>query len=362
MNLLTAALFVAGFFLLIIGADVLVRGASRLAVSIGVTPLVVAQTVVAYGTSAPELAVSIRSSLANQSDIAVGNIIGSNISNILLVLGITAMIRPIGVSKELVKFSVPVMIVASIAMLVMGLDGTLSRAEGILLLAAALLYSVYCIVQSRRASASVSEGDELDESPKFTWSAGSSQLAMVAIGIALLVLGATWLVDGAVMFARLLGVSELLIGLTIIAVGTSLPEIATSILAGARGKPDIALGNAIGSNIFNILLVLGACATVTGVGVPIQSAALRFDIPVMLAVAAVCLPIFYTGMSVARWEGALFLGYYAAYVLYLILQANEHDALDTYSTILFGYLAPLTLLTLGGLAARSWMRPNPPAS
>ena len=356
MDFQTAAMFIAGFFLLVVGAEVLVRGASRFALALGITPLVVGQTVVAYGTSAPELAVSIRSTMGGQPDIAIGNVVGSNISNILLVLGITAVVKPIHVSRNLVRYSVPLMIILSVSLAILGWDGVISRYEGIGLFLTAIAYSACCIIQSRREHHQVLAESEFVEEAKLSASKAFSQLAMIIAGISCLVLGATWLVDGAITIARMLNISELVIGLTIIAVGTSLPEIATSILAGARGKPDIALGNAVGSNIFNILLVIGACAAVSQQGVPVSTAALRFDIPVMIVVAVACLPIFFTGMTIARWEGLLFLAYYAAYVVYLLMKATEHDALEPYSRVLFGYLAPLTAITLGALAARAWRK------
>lgn len=356
MDFPTAAMFIAGFFLLVVGAEVLVRGASRLAVAVGITPLIVGQTVVAYGTSAPELAVTIQSSVNGQPDIAIGNVIGSNISNILLVLGVSALIRPLVVSKQLVRSSVPVMIIVSIAVIALGWDGVITRREGLGLLISAVLYSCYCIFQSRREHHEVLAQSEFVDETKLSLKTALPQLAMVVAGIACLVLGATWLVNGAVKIAELFGVSQLVIGLTIVAIGTSLPEIATSILAGARGQADIALGNAVGSNIFNILLVLGACAAASPSGVPVSDAAMRFDIPVMIAVAAACLPIFFTGMIITRWEGLLFLAYYGAYVMYLLLQAAEHDALGPYSQILFGYLAPITLATLLMLTLFAWRK------
>lgn len=349
-------MFIAGFFLLVVGAEVLVRGASRFALALGITPLVVGQTVVAYGTSAPELAVSIRSTMDGQPDIAIGNVVGSNISNILLVLGITAVIKPISVSRSLVRYSVPLMIILSFVVVLLGWDGVVSRVEGVCLFLAAIAYSACCIIQSRREHRELLAESEFVDEAKLSASSAFSQAAMVIAGISCLVLGATWLVDGAVTVARLFNVSELVIGLTIIAVGTSLPEIATSILAGARGKPDIALGNAVGSNIFNILLVIGVCAAVSPAGVPVSNAAMRFDIPVMIVVAIACLPVFFTGLTIARWEGLLFLGYYIAYVVYLLMEATEHDALEPYSQLLFGFLAPLTAVTLGLFAAQAWRK------
>ena len=165
-------------------------------------------------------------------------------------------------------------------------------------------------------------------------------------GLVLLVLGARWLVDGAVTFARQLGVSELIIGLTIIAIGTSLPEIATTVMASLRGERDIAVGNVIGSNLFNLLVVIGVTGIVAPAGVTVPAAALRFDIPVMIAVAVACLPVFFSGGRIARWEGGLFLGYYLAYTAYLILSATRHAALPAFSLVMLGFVLPLTAVTL----------------
>jgi cation:H+ antiporter len=190
-----------------------------------------------------------------------------------------------------------------------------------------------------------------------------ASLVLVVGGLALLVLGSRWLVDGAVAMARFFGLSELIIGLTIVAVGTSLPEVAASIIAALRGERDMAVGNVIGSNIFNILGILGITAAIAPAGVSVESAALAFDIPVMIAVALACLPIFFTGYTIARWEGALFLGYYVAYTAYIVLNATNHDALPLFSTTMELFVLPITLITLLVVSARSFMsRREPPTT
>jgi cation:H+ antiporter len=356
MDIITLILFIFGFVLLISGAEVLVRGASRLAIAAGLTPLVVGLTVVAYGTSAPELAVSVQASFAGQSDIALGNIVGSNISNILLVLGVSAAVAPLAVSQQLVRWDIPVMIGLSILLFVMGLDGLISRWDGVILFAGAIGYTVLAIRYSRqqvkvvRAERSEKTVErKLRPSPRQI----AGQLGFIIAGLGLLVLGARWLVNGAVITARIFGVNELVIGLTIVAVGTSLPEIATSIIAGLRGQRDIAVGNAVGSNIFNILLVLGLCSIVAPNGINVSAPALAFDIPIMIAVAVACLPIFFSGYRIARWEGFLFLGYYAAYTAYLFLNATHHAALTTFSWIMATFVIPLTVLTLVVITIRA---------
>ncbi len=360
MDMQTIVFAVLGLALLVGGAELLVRGASRLAATVGVTPLVIGLTVVAYGTSAPELAISINASFSGQADIAAGNIVGSNIFNVLLVLGLSAMIAPLVVSQRLVRMDVPLMIAVSIAMLVLGLDGNISRIEGLVLFAGVLSYTVWSIRQSRR------ETKEVRDEYEHRYGRGKGRRGEVATdlllmggGITLLIFGSEWLVDGAAALARFMGVGELIIGLTIVAAGTSLPELATSIVAAFKGERDIAVGNAVGSCIFNILSVLGLSSALNPGGVAISPELLRVDIPVMIAVAVACLPIFFTGHMISRWEGVLFFGYYVAYVLHLILDATSHGAADAFSTVMVFGVIPLTFVTLLIFVVRATKRQGP---
>ncbi|MFG9450959.1 calcium/sodium antiporter [Pseudomonas aeruginosa] len=343
-----------GLALLIVGAELLVRGASRLALRFGITPLVVGLTVVAFGTSAPELAVSVQAGLAGQSDIAAGNIVGSNIFNVLFILGLAALILPLAVSQQLVRLDVPLMIAVSLLFWIMALDGRIGRFDGLLLLAGIVAYTLFAIRQGRKESPEIqAEYAQEFGAAKDGWLGRLPvQLALIAAGLALLVLGATWLVDSAVAIARVLGVSEVVIGLTIIAAGTSLPEVATSIVAALRGERDIAVGNVVGSNLFNLLSIGGLAALVTPGGLEVAASLVRFDLPVMVAVAFACLPIFATGHRIARWEGALFVAYYAAYTTFLILAATRHAALPQFSAAMLGFVLPITVVTLAVL----WMR------
>jgi cation:H+ antiporter len=304
--------------------------------------------VVAFGTSSPELAVSIQSSLAGQVDIAVGNVVGSNIFNILLILGISAVITPLIVQQQLIRLDVPLMIGLSFAFYLMALNGVIGRLEGLLLFAGIIAYTFFLIRQSRREAKAVEEeySQEYAAKAETGWKPWVVNLGLVGIGLTLLVLGSNWLVDSAISIARWLGLSELIIGLTIVAAGTSMPEVATSITAAVKGERDIAVGNVVGSNIFNILSVLGLTAIVAPNGVPVSLAAEAFDIPVMLAVAVLALPIFFTGNRIERWEGWLFLFYYVAYTAYLILDAAQHDALPLLNNVLLYGIIPLTVLTL----------------
>lgn len=346
--MLTHALFfLLGLITLVIGAEALVRGASKLAMSMGVSPLVIGLTIVAFGTSAPEMAVSVGASLAGSPDLAVGNVIGSNIANILLILGISALIAPLLVHEQIIRQEVPVMIGAAVLMVVMALDGSISRGEASLLFVLVVAYTVFLIRQSRKASKALSDEYTSEMPAASGWDRHwTVQALLIVVGLAALVQGADWLVDSAVAFARVFGVSDLVIGLTVVAVGTSMPEIATSIIAALRGERDIAVGNAIGSNVFNILAVLGVTGMVSSSGIPISETARNFDLWVMLAVVFACLPIMITGREIARWEGAVFLLYYAAYTAWLVLTAQNHAALPAFSSIMFGYVMPLTVITL----------------
>jgi len=348
---------VLGLILLVFSADFLVKGASSLAMSIGISPLVVGLTVVAFGTSAPELAVSVVSAFKGQSDIAVGNVVGSNIFNVFVVLGISALIIPLVVHRQLVRFDVPVMIGVSLLMMALSMDGKIDRLDGCFLFAIAVCYTVFLIRQSRKESAALVTEVGPDKS-----SGSLKNLMFIILGISGLVLGSQWLVDSAVFIARVFGVSELVIGLTIVAVGTSLPEVATSVVAAWKGERDIAVGNVVGSNIFNIVVVLGLASIVAPNGIPVSRAALHFDIPVMIAVALACLPIFFANYRISRVNGAMFLIFYAAYLVYLLMATNQRDGLDEYRTVLINVVAPVTGITLTVIAWRAWKLGHPHAS
>lgn len=345
---LTLFLFVLGLILLVEGAELLVRGSSRLATASGISPLVVGLTIVAFGTSAPELAVALGATWSGQPDLALGSVVGSNIANILLILGVAALISPLVVVPQILRLDIPVMIGVSGLLLALALDGRIGRADSALLVAGLLAYTGWTIVQSRRASAALVAdfATEYGDARSLSARVLLGQLALVAGGLAMLTLGAGWLVDGAVSAAQYLGVSDLIIGLTVVAIGTSLPEVAASAVASLRGEREIAIGNVVGSCIFNILSVLGLAGLFSPAGISIPASALWFDLPVMLAVALACLPIAFHGYAILRWEGALLLAYYAAYTLYLVLNATQHAALATFSLVMWAFVLPLTVLTL----------------
>jgi cation:H+ antiporter len=349
MSLLTIGLLILGLVLLVGGAEILVRGATGLSLALGISPLVIGLTVVAYGTSSPEVAVTLQAGFAGQTDLALGNVIGSNIANILLVLGSAALVAPLVVRSQLVRFDVPIMIGASILLLILAYDGRIGRLESGILAAGAFIYSAVVLYLGTRRGAQPIDMPEVDESvmvQRGRYRRIVRNLIYVVIGLGLLVLGSRWLVDGAIEIATALGVSQIVIGLTVVAVGTSLPEIATSMLAALKGERDLAVGNAVGSNIFNIFLVLGLAGFIVPVDIPVPTSALNFDLIVMIAVAVACLPIFFTGGEIARWEGGLFLAYFVAYTAYLVLRAQEHEVLPAFSQIMLVFVIPITALTL----------------
>jgi cation:H+ antiporter len=343
----TMLLFVLGLATLVAGAAALVRGASKLALSFGISPLVVGLTVVAFGTSAPELAVSVGAALDGRTDIAVGNVVGSNIFNVLFILGLSALIAPLVVHAQLIRQEVPIMIGVSALLLVPARDERISRLDGLLLFGSIVAYTVFLIVQSRRESQSTVAEFSGEMPAAAGWDRHwVTQVALLVGGLGLLVLGSDWLVAAAVVIAQQLGISDVVIGLTIVAAGTSMPEVAASVVAALKGERDIAVGNVVGSNVFNLLGCLGLSSLVAADGLVVAASIIHFDLWVMLAVAVACLPIFITGREIARWEGVVFLGYYAAYTTYLVLAAQQHDALPRYSEVMMGFVIPLTIVTL----------------
>jgi cation:H+ antiporter len=339
--------FLAGLLALVVGADLLVRGASRLALSFGISPLVVGLTIVAMGTSSPEMAVSVGAALSNRTDIAMGNVVGSNIFNVLFILGLSALITPLAVNAQIIRQEVPIMIGTSLLLLAFALDGKVGYWESCFLLVLLLAYTVFLILQSRRQTQDTRDEYEHELVKTSRWDAHwAVQLLLIGLGLALLVFGSDWLVTAAAAFAKAVGVSDLVIGLTIVAAGTSLPEVATSVIAAIRKERDIAIGNVIGSNIFNILGCLGLTGVVAAGGLPIAAGLLNFDIWVMLAVALACLPVFVSGREIARWEGGVFLAYYVAYTAYVVLTAQQHAALPVFGTAMLSFVIPLTVVTL----------------
>ena len=347
MSLTIVLMFIGGLVALVLGAGWLVRGAAKLALSFGISPLVVGLTVVAFGTSAPELAVSAGAVLDGKVDIAIGNVVGSNILNVLLILGASAVITPLVVHLQLIRQEVPIMIAASVALLLMMLEGVVATWESALLVGAMVIYTVFLVWQSRRQSASADAEFEGEVDLNSTWDRHwSVQLGLILLGLVALVTGSHFLVEAAVTTAKQWGVSDVVIALTIVALGTSLPEIATSVTAALKGQRDMAVGNVVGSNTFNILGCLGISGMLSTSGLVVAESVIHFDAWVMLAVALACLPIFISGREIARWEGVVFLLYYAAYTAYLILASQAHDALQQFSAVMLYFVVPLTVITM----------------
>ena len=300
-----------GFIILTLGAEALVRGASSIALRLGITPLIIGLTIVAFGTSAPELAVSVKSALAGNSGIALGNVIGSNIANIGLILAITALIRPIQVQSQVVKRDIPLMILASMLFWGLLLDGELSLIDGVVLLSLLIGYLAFSYISSKNSN----QEEEIEAGPNNPLLSA----LFIVVGISMLVGGGILFVNGAVDLAKTFGVSEVIIGLTIVAIGTSMPELVTSVIAALKGQSDIAIGNIVGSNLFNILGILGITAIVQ----PVSSLGFQpIDFIVMLAFAVIILPFAWTGLRIGRREGTVLLLGYLGYMGYLVNQAS----------------------------------------
>lgn len=346
--------FIIGLVVLIAGADVMVRGSSRIAAAFGISPLVIGLTIVAIGTASPEIAVSLQAAASGQGDLTLGNVLGSNIFNILFILGITSIAAPILIAEQLIRKDAPLLLGVSLLTLALALDGSLGAIDGAILLLSLILYMVFALKQSRFESREVQKeyAEEYAQKESRTIKNIAVNIIFILAGLGLLVLGSNWLVNSAVEIARALGVSELVIGLTIVAVGTSLPEIATSVTAALKGESDIAVGNAVGSNIFNLLGVLGIGALVSPNGIHVAQRVLQFDLPVMVFVALVTLPVFYIDSRISRFEGGLLFSYYMVYLTYVILRAVESSALDSVQ-LFISFFVPITFTVLVVFAIKS---------
>lgn len=348
-------LLLLGLAVLVVGAEFFVRGAASLATRLGISALIVGLTVVAFGTSAPELAVSLSAVAKDAPDLAVGNVVGSNIFNVLFILGLAGVIKPLIVDQKLIRVDVPIMIVAAGALWLMSLDGILNRVDGALLFAGILAYSGLAVATAKRESAKIrAEYEQSNEQVKVTsvW----LTVVFLVVGMVGIILGARWLVQSATGIASALGVSDLIVGLTVVAAGTSLPEVATSVVAALRGHRDIAVGNVVGSNIFNVLCILGACGLLAPNGVPVSDAVLGFDLPVMMAVSVACLPIFIAGRGITRWQASLLFAGYLAYTCYLIFNHTGHDQLASVSAVTLWFVLPLAGIGIAGVIWGAFMR------
>ncbi len=343
-----------GLLLLLGGAELFVRGASRLARALGMTPLVVGLTVVALGTSAPEFAVVLRAALAGETGIAVGNVVGSNIFNTFFILGVSALAAPLVAAKGFIRADLSWMIAASGAAMALGLlHGRIGRLEGVVFCLALAAYIAWKVRSGRReAVESVLPG----QAPRPSFRARDA--LFLVVGFVLLIPSADWIVQGATAIATGLGVSDLTIGLTVVAAGTSLPEVATSVVATLRGERDIAVGNVVGSNLFNLLGVLGLAGALSSGGVPLSEDVVWFDLPIMALAALACAPLFLTKGQISRWEGGMLAAYYAAYAACLVLASGADSGIglsfakNAQNAVYF--MAPLILIALGAAAFSVW--------
>ena len=340
---MTLLFFILGLAGLIVGAEFFLRAVDRFGLKWGVSPMVMGLTVVAFATGAPELAISLKAAMNDSADLVLGNIIGSNIANILLILGITGLITPLQIKLRIVRIDVPIVIAMSIVLYLLALDGVLSLTDGIVLLLGLLTYSVFTFLQIRKNKLDISELYGFEEVELSTGTLFYvKNIGLLLAGLALIALGANWMVSSAVTIAQLLGMSELVVGLTIVSIGTSLPEVATSITAARKGNADIAVANVLGSNIYNIMLTLGLTIVVAPGVLEVSRNALMLDMPFMIAVAVGCIPIFLTGFDLDRKDASLFLFYYAAYLIYLILEATGSEYLVWIEKGFFFGILPFT--------------------
>lgn len=316
-------LFLVGLVILVFGAELVVRGASKVAAFLKVTPMVIGLTIVSMGTSAPELAVGTIAGLQGNGGLAVGNIAGTNVLNLLFIMGLSAAIHPLLLHGQVFQLELPAIVFSAGLMTTLAWDGVLSFWDGLLMLLFGVAYTVALILVTRRASrasqADFNEEYSVDEVPKIARKRqGIWYLSVLVVGIILTVAGAEVLVRGAVELATIFGVSTTTIGLTIVAMGTSAPELVTTVLSTIKGDRDVAVGNLIGSSIYNILIILSIPCMLAPGGLPVERSLLWFDIPLMAAVAIGAVPIFVTGRRISRWEGALGVAIYLAYLYWLI--------------------------------------------
>lgn len=329
---------IGGLIGLVLSGAAIVNGASLIGLRLGLPPLVVGLTIVAAGTSAPELAVTWRAADAGDPGLALGNVVGSNIANILLVLGLVAVVGAIPIGRRARRIELPVMIAASFVTAGLALDGWISRTDGIILVTGLVVYLTWMIRDARKRNVEVTlEGGVGAERP--TGKRTLIAIGTFVVGAVGVAISANFVVSGAEEIALELGVPDLVVGLTVLAIGTSAPEIVTSVIAAIRGEREVAIGNAIGSNVFNLLFVLGLVSATT-TDLPIADELIRLDLPVMLAASLLCVPFAITHASITRWEGAAFLGLYVSYTTYLVLDGLENRAAAPFGIGALVVLAP----------------------
>lgn len=341
-----AITFIAGLAALIGGAELFLRGVDHFGVKWRVSPLIMGLTVVAFATGAPELAISIQAALTDNVDLVLGNIIGSNIANILLILGISAIIKPLVVKLRVVQIDVPIVIAASVLLYVIAWDGELTKLDGVWLLLGLVLYSIFTFFQIKKERDNQPEETDFEaEQRKLSsgWYFYVKNIGYLIVGMGLIVQGSDWMVQSAVEIATILGLSQLVIGLTIVSIGTSLPEIATSIATIRKGNTDMAVANVMGSNLYNTLLTLGLTVVIAPNVLTVSPAALALDLPFMVAVSIMCVPIFIAGFDITKFDGAILLFYYGSYLTYLVLDAVGSTLEQPMEHLIYYAVIPLTI-------------------
>jgi cation:H+ antiporter len=304
---------------LILGAEVLVRSSSGLASWLGVRPMMIGLTVVSLGTSVPELAIGIDAAVSGSPGLAVGNIVGTNLVNILLILGLSAVLAPIALDRATLRFDLPAMTAAALLLYLLSIDGALTRPDGVILLLGGVAYTAGLVQVSRRETADPDDGPAAIVAGAADRRRPLRHVLLLLVALVVVVVGAELLVEGAVSSARTLGVSDAIIGLTIVAVGTSAPELVTTVVSTLRGDRDLAIGNLIGSSIYNIGAVLGLTVVVAPHGVPVPDEVLAADLGLLVVVTAAAVPVFVTGTRISRIEGGLFVASYIGYLAWLLL-------------------------------------------
>ncbi|NLY64298.1 MAG: calcium/sodium antiporter, partial [Alcaligenaceae bacterium] len=318
-----AVIFVAGLIIVILGAEMILQGSKRIAIMLRIKPIIIGLTIVAIGTSTPELAVGLTANLSGKGEMAVGNVIGANLFNILFILGLSAAIRALPIHSQSLKMDLPMIFFCAMLLLLFSLDGTISRFEGGVFVGLAILYTLVLIYRSKKEPVAVQHefAEEFGaEKVITTWTAKSKlwNLLVLCAGMALSIFGANLLVDSAVTIAESFGISNAIIGLTIVAFGTSSPELVTTMLATIKNDRDVAIGNLLGSGIYNILFILGVTVLAVPGGIHVGSDILWIDIPLMIAVTLICIPVFRSHKTVSRKEGALFVLLYCIYMSILL--------------------------------------------
>ncbi len=341
---IVALQFIAGLIFLYFGGEFLVTGSSRAALVFKISPLIVGLTVISLGTSAPELAVSLEAAFRNNTSMALGNVIGSNLLNFLFILGLSALITPLKVNQQFIKREVPILLFATILTYLLALDGVLGRFDGLILSFMAFNYFLYIVRKGKKETKSVEkEYAEYLGDTKTTSHSLIKNIFLTILGMGILVLGSHFFINASVSLAQHFGISDLVIGLTVVALGTSLPEMAASITAAMKGERDIAVGNIIGSNILNIFVVLGVSSAIAKNGILVGPEALSFNYPFLILSSLLIYPIFVTDSEISRSDGLLLVFIYSFYTIYLILEAKGSPSLEYFKNIIFYFVAPAIL-------------------